>query len=47
MGVAHLFIATAAIEGSAGVTLLVAPAVVIRLLFGPAIHVFLQSPSPG
>ena len=30
-----LFIVTAAIELGAGLTLIVAPAVVIRLLFGP------------
>jgi hypothetical protein len=38
--VTPLFIFTAAIEVGAGLTLLVAPAVVIRLLFGPAIDVF-------
>ena len=35
-----LFLATAAIEFGAGLTLLVAPAVVIRLLFGSAVDVF-------
>jgi hypothetical protein len=38
--VRRLFIVTAAIELGAGLTLLVAPAVIIRLLFGPAIDVF-------
>jgi hypothetical protein len=38
--VTRLFIVTAAIELGAGLTLLVAPAVVIRLLFGPAVAVF-------
>jgi hypothetical protein len=35
-----LFIVTAAIELGAGLTLLVAPALVIRLLFGSAVDVF-------
>ena len=38
--VTRLFIATAAIELGAGLTLVVAPAVVIRLLFGSAVDVF-------
>jgi hypothetical protein len=38
--VTHLFIVSAAIELGAGLTLLVAPAVVIRLLFGSAVEVF-------
>jgi hypothetical protein len=38
--VTQLFIVTAAIELGAGLTLLVAPAVVIRLLFGSAVDVF-------
>jgi hypothetical protein len=38
--VTPLFIVSAAIESGAGLTLLVAPAVVIRLLFGPAVEVF-------
>jgi FtsH-binding integral membrane protein len=38
--VTHLFIVTAAIEVGAGLTLLAAPAVVIRLLFGSAVDVF-------
>jgi len=38
--VTRLFSATAAIEFGAGLTLLVAPAVVIRLLFGAAVDVF-------
>ena len=38
--VTPLFIVTAAIEVGAGLTLLVAPAVVIGLLFGPAVDVF-------
>lgn len=40
MSVTPLFIVTAAIEVAAGLTLLVAPAVVIRLLFGSAVDVF-------
>lgn len=36
----RLFIVTAAIELGAGLTLLVAPAVVIRLLFGSEVDVF-------
>jgi len=35
-----LFIVTAAIESGAGLTLLVAPAVVIRLLFGSTVDVY-------
>jgi hypothetical protein len=35
-----LLVVTAAIELGAGVTFLVAPAVVVRLLFGPAVDVF-------
>ena len=38
--VTQLFIVTAAIELGAGLTLLVAPAVVIRLVFGSAVDVF-------
>jgi hypothetical protein len=38
--VTQLFIVTAVIELGAGLTLLVAPAVVIRLLFGPAVDLF-------
>ena len=38
--VTKLFIVTAAIETGAGLTLLVAPAVAIRLLFGSAVDVF-------
>lgn len=38
--VTQLFIVTAAIELGAGLTLLAAPAVVIRLLFGSAAEVF-------
>ena len=38
--VTQLFIVTAAIESGAGLTLLVAPAVVVRLLFGSAVDVF-------
>ena len=38
--VARLFILTAALEAVAGLTLLVAPAVVSRTLFGPAGDVF-------
>ena len=40
MNVAQLFIVTAMIESVAGLTLLLAPAVFIRLLFGSAIDVF-------
>ncbi len=40
MSVTPLFIVTAAIELGAGLTLLVAPAVFIRLLFGSAVDVF-------
>jgi len=40
MSVTPLFIATAVLELGAGLTLLVAPAVVIRLLFGSAVDVF-------
>jgi hypothetical protein len=40
MSVRTLFIVTAAIELGAGLTLLVAPAAVIRLLFGPAVDLF-------
>jgi len=40
MNVAQLFIVTAVIESVAGLTLLVAPAVFIRLLFGSAVDVF-------
>ena len=40
MNVAQLLIVTAVIESVAGLTLLVAPAVFIRLLFGSAIDVF-------
>jgi hypothetical protein len=36
----RFFIVTAAIEVGAGLTLLVAPAVVLKLLFGPAVEVF-------
>jgi hypothetical protein len=36
----RLLVVTAAIELGAGVTFLVAPAVVVRLLFGPAVDVF-------
>ena len=38
--VTQLFILTAALELGAGLTLLVAPAAVIRLLFGPAADLF-------
>ena len=38
--VTRLFVVTAALEVGAGVTLLVAPAAVIRLLFGPAVDLF-------
>jgi hypothetical protein len=38
--VTQLFVVTAAIELGAGLTLLVAPAVVVRLLFGSAVEVF-------
>ena len=38
--VTQLFIVTAVIEVGAGLTLLVAPALVIRLLFGSAVDVF-------
>jgi hypothetical protein len=40
MSVRTLFIVTAALELGAGLTLLVAPAVVIRLLFGSTVEVF-------
>ena len=40
MSVTPLFIVTAVIESIAGLTLLVAPAVFIRLLFGSAVDVF-------
>ena len=40
MTVTRLFIVTAALELGAGLTLLVAPAVIIRLLFGSAADVF-------
>ena len=40
MNVAQLLIVTAVIESVAGLTLLVAPAVFIRLLFGSAVDVF-------
>jgi hypothetical protein len=40
MSIRTLLIVTAAIEVAAGLTLLVAPAVVIRLLFGAAVDVF-------
>ena len=40
LSITTLFIITAVIELSAGLTLLVAPAVVIRLLFGSAVDVF-------
>jgi hypothetical protein len=40
ISVRTLFIVTAAMELGAGLTLLVAPAVVIRLLFGSAVDVF-------
>ena len=40
MSVRTLFIVTAALELGAGLTLLVAPAVVIRLLFGSAVDLF-------
>jgi len=40
MNVAQLFIVTAVIESVAGLTLLLAPAVFIRLLFGSAVDVF-------
>jgi hypothetical protein len=40
MSVRTLFIVTAALELGAGLTLLVAPAVVIRLLFGSTVDVF-------
>jgi hypothetical protein len=39
-GGTRLFIVTAAMELTAGLSLLVAPAVVIRLVFGPAVEVF-------
>jgi hypothetical protein len=38
--VTYLFIVTAALESGAGLVLLAAPAVVIRLLFGSAVEVF-------
>ena len=38
--VTPLFMVTAAMELGAGLTLLAAPAVIIRLLFGPAVDVF-------
>jgi len=38
--VAPLLIVTAALELGAGLTLLAAPAAIIRLLFGPAVDVF-------
>lgn len=38
--VTQLFIVTAAIEAGAGLALLVAPALGIRLLFGPAVEAF-------
>jgi hypothetical protein len=38
--VTRLLVVTAAIELGAGLTLIVAPAVVVRLLFGPAVDVF-------
>ena len=40
MNVAQLFIVTAMIESVAGLTLLLAPAVFIRLLFGSAVEMF-------
>jgi hypothetical protein len=40
MSVTPLFIVTAALELGAGLTLLVAPAIVVRLLFGSAVDVF-------
>jgi hypothetical protein len=40
MSVRTLFIVTAALELGAGLTLLVAPAVVIRVLFGSAVDLF-------
>ena len=40
MNVAQLLIVTAVIESVAGLTLLLAPAVFIRLLFGSAVDVF-------
>jgi len=40
MNVAQLFIVTAVIESVAGLTLLLAPAVFIRLLFGSAVEMF-------
>jgi len=36
----RLFIVTAVLELGAGLTLLIAPAVVIRLMFGPAVELF-------
>ena len=45
-GVRTLFIATAALELGAGLTLLAMPAVVIRLLFGSAVGVFPASSTP-
>ena len=40
MTVTRLFLVTAVLEIGAGLTLLVAPSAVIRLLFGPAVEVF-------
>lgn len=40
MSTRPLFVVTAALEVLAGLTLLVAPAAVIRLLFGPAVDLF-------
>jgi len=39
MSITRLFIVTAALEATAGLTLLVVPAMVLRLLFGPAVDV--------
>ena len=39
-GITQLFIVTAALECGAGLALLIAPAVIIRLLFGSAVEVF-------
>ena len=40
MSITRLFLVTAALEATAGLTLLVVPAMVLRLLFGPAVDVF-------
>jgi hypothetical protein len=40
MSLTRLFVVTAALESGAGLTLLVAPAAVIRLLFGPSVDLF-------